>query len=88
MIGERRVATTPETVEQIQQLGYSVAVKAGAGDGRSFTDDAYREAGADVVADTRAACGRSPTSCSKCARRSRTRAWACTKRTCCAKARR
>ena len=50
--GERRVATTPDVVAQLQKLGYSVAVESGAGAQASFTDDAYRAAGATVVADT------------------------------------
>ena len=51
--GERRVATTPDVVAQLQKLGFSVAVESGAGDLASFGDDAYRAAGATVVADTR-----------------------------------
>jgi NAD(P) transhydrogenase subunit alpha len=51
--GERRVAATPDTVEQIIKLGYAVAVESGAGDLAQFSDDAYREAGADVVTHTR-----------------------------------
>jgi NAD(P) transhydrogenase subunit alpha len=52
--GEKRVAATPETVGQLAKLGYTVAVEAGAGQGAQFADDAYRQAGAEVVADTRA----------------------------------
>ncbi len=52
--GEKRVAATPETVGQLAKLGYTVAIEAGAGDGAQFADDAYRAAGAEVVADTRA----------------------------------
>ena len=51
--GERRVATTPDVVAQLQKLGFSVAVESGAGALASFSDDAYRAAGATVVADTR-----------------------------------
>ena len=51
--GERRVATTPDVVAQLQKLGFSVAVESAAGDLASFSDDAYRAAGATVVADTR-----------------------------------
>jgi NAD(P) transhydrogenase subunit alpha len=46
---ERRVAATPESVEQLRKLGFSVAVQCGAGQAASFTDDAYREAGAELV---------------------------------------
>ena len=52
--GEKRVAATPETVGQLIKLGYTVAIEAGAGDGAQFADDAYRAAGAEIVADTRA----------------------------------
>ena len=54
---EKRVAATPETVGHILKLGFSVAVEAGAGASSSFPDDAYREAGAEIVADTRALWG-------------------------------
>ena len=49
--GERRVAATPKTVEQIVKLGYDVSIESGAGVGASFDDAAYRAAGADVVGD-------------------------------------
>ena len=51
---ERRVAATPESITRLQKLGFSVAVEAGAGAAASFPDDAYREAGAEIVTDTRA----------------------------------
>jgi NAD(P) transhydrogenase subunit alpha len=49
--GEKRVATTPEVAEKLQKLGFTVAIEAGAGDASNFSDDAYREAGVDVVDD-------------------------------------
>jgi len=52
--GEKRIAATPDTVEQIVKLGYAVAIEAGAGESAQFSDDSYREAGAEVVADARA----------------------------------
>ncbi len=52
--GERRVATTPEVVPQLIKLGFEVAVEAGAGEAASFTDEAYKAAGAEIVSDTRA----------------------------------
>jgi len=52
--GEKRVAATPETVGQLAKLGYAVAIEAGAGEAAQFADDAYRKAGAEIVADTRA----------------------------------
>jgi NAD(P) transhydrogenase subunit alpha len=46
--GETRVAATPHTVEQLVKLGYEVVVEAGAGARSSFTDEAYRAAGATI----------------------------------------
>ncbi len=48
--GERRVATTPDVAAQLIELGFEVSVESGAGDASSCSDDAYREAGCDVVA--------------------------------------
>jgi len=47
--GERRVAATPESVRELTKLGYEVAVESGAGQQASFSDDAYRAAGAAIV---------------------------------------
>ena len=47
--GERRVATTPEVAEQLQKLGFDVLVETGAGAESSFSDDAYRAAGCEVI---------------------------------------
>ncbi|GGL37206.1 Re/Si-specific NAD(P)(+) transhydrogenase subunit alpha [Phycicoccus endophyticus] len=49
--GETRVAATPRTVEQLEGLGYTVFVEDDAGAAAGFTDDAYREAGADVIGE-------------------------------------
>jgi len=49
--GEKRVATVPEVVERLIKLGFRVAVQSGAGEGANFGDEAYRAAGASVVAD-------------------------------------
>lgn len=51
--GEKRVATTPEAAKQLQKLGFSVALEAGAGEAAKFTDDAYRDAGVEIITDTR-----------------------------------
>ena len=51
--GEARVATTPDVATQLQKLGFSVAVESGAGAAASFSDDAYRAAGGEIVGDTR-----------------------------------
>jgi NAD(P) transhydrogenase subunit alpha len=47
--GERRVATTPDVAKELQKLGFSVAVESGAGASAKFTDDAYRDAGCEIV---------------------------------------
>ncbi|MDO8106819.1 Re/Si-specific NAD(P)(+) transhydrogenase subunit alpha [Isoptericola sp. b441] len=47
--GERLVAATPKTVGQLVGLGYEVAVESGAGVSATFSDEAYAEAGANVV---------------------------------------
>ncbi|MFN4112979.1 MAG: NAD(P) transhydrogenase subunit alpha [Sphingomonadaceae bacterium] len=46
--GETRVAATPETVKKFIALGAAVAVEEGAGASASITDEAFREAGAEV----------------------------------------
>ncbi len=47
--GERRVAATPDTVGKLIKLGFDVSVQSGAGEGAKLSDDAYAEAGAEVV---------------------------------------
>jgi NAD(P) transhydrogenase subunit alpha len=47
--GERRVALVPESVPKLTALGVDVAVERGAGQEAAFTDDAYEEAGAQLV---------------------------------------
>ncbi len=49
--GEKRVASVPEVVEKLVKLGFAVAVESGAGAGANCADDAYRAAGAEIVAD-------------------------------------
>jgi NAD(P) transhydrogenase subunit alpha len=48
--GEKRVATVPDVVGKLVKLGFSVAVERGAGEAANFPDEAYRAAGAEVVA--------------------------------------
>ncbi|HUH12743.1 MAG TPA: Re/Si-specific NAD(P)(+) transhydrogenase subunit alpha [Longimicrobiales bacterium] len=52
---EKRVALVPETVGRLVKEGYTVTVQSGAGLAAGHTDDAYREAGAEVVAELRGA---------------------------------
>jgi NAD(P) transhydrogenase alpha subunit len=51
---ETRVAATPTTVEQLIKLGFEVVVESGAGAASSFPDEAYADAGAQVVAGAEA----------------------------------
>jgi len=46
--GETRVAASPETVKKFVNLGASIAVQSGAGDGARFSDAEYAEAGAEI----------------------------------------
>ena len=48
--GERRVATTPDVATQLMKLGFDVAVESGAGELASYSDEAYKEAGCEVLA--------------------------------------
>ncbi len=52
---ERRVAASPETVRKFCALGFAVAIEAGAGEGASYPDAAFAEAGAKIVDDAAAA---------------------------------
>jgi H+-translocating NAD(P) transhydrogenase subunit alpha len=49
--GETRVAIVPEVARKLSGSGIEVVVQSGAGLAARFPDDAYREAGATVVAD-------------------------------------
>ncbi|MEZ5931415.1 MAG: Re/Si-specific NAD(P)(+) transhydrogenase subunit alpha [Alphaproteobacteria bacterium] len=46
---EKRVALTPETAGRIQKLGYKLKIQKGAGADANFSDEAYRDAGVEVV---------------------------------------
>ncbi|SEL16755.1 NAD(P) transhydrogenase subunit alpha [Roseivivax marinus] len=47
--GENRVAMTPDSARMLQKLGHECLVEAGAGEKAGSLDDAYREAGVEVV---------------------------------------
>lgn len=48
--GERRVAGTPDSARRlIDKLGFSVLVERGAGQAASFRDDAYQQAGCELL---------------------------------------
>jgi len=50
---ECRVALTPDTATQLQKLGYTIAIEAGAGEKAHFSDEAYRQAGVEVIDDVK-----------------------------------
>jgi NAD(P) transhydrogenase subunit alpha len=54
--GETRVALVPETVSRLVAAGYAVVVEQDAGAAASFSDDAYRTAGATIAPSFAAAC--------------------------------
>ena len=49
--GERRVAATPETVQQITALGLDVVVQSNAGAAAGYGDAAFAAAGASIVSE-------------------------------------
>lgn len=51
MQGENRVAAIPETVKKMVDKGFSVLFEKGAGMGSHYMDEAYEEAGAELVQD-------------------------------------
>jgi NAD(P) transhydrogenase subunit alpha len=57
--GERRVALAPESCKKLIQVGYDIAIEAGAGDDAGFSDAAFAEAGAVLEADPAALTGTS-----------------------------
>jgi len=50
-VGEKRVATVPDVVARLVQLGFAVLVESGAGVAANFSDEAYHAAGADIAPD-------------------------------------
>ncbi|MGR8947266.1 MAG: Re/Si-specific NAD(P)(+) transhydrogenase subunit alpha [Gammaproteobacteria bacterium] len=48
---ESRVAVTPEVVTQMIKLGFEISIETNAGIKASFSDDTYREAGAEIATD-------------------------------------
>ena len=49
LVGETRVAVTPETVKKLKSQGHTVRIQSGAGVPASVTDDAYVAAGAEIT---------------------------------------
>ncbi len=52
---EKRVAASPEMVAKLVKAGFDVTVESGAGDGASFSDEMFSDAGAAIAGDTAAA---------------------------------
>jgi NAD(P) transhydrogenase subunit alpha len=48
--GEKRVALVPDIINKLTRLGLEVVIESGAGIDAQASDDAYRAAGAQVVA--------------------------------------
>src|SRR5688572_19425034 len=53
---DMKIAVPPDVVRKLIALGCDVAIEKGAGAGASYTDAAYKAAGATVAADVKAAC--------------------------------
>lgn len=54
---EYRVGLTPASVAELVAAGHQVFVESGAGAGIDFSDEAYRQAGADILSDAPAVFG-------------------------------
>ena len=52
---EQRVAASPEMVSKLVSAGFDVTVESGAGDGASFSDEMFSNAGAAIAGDTASA---------------------------------
>jgi len=50
---ERRICLTPDDVAVLVANGHQLLIEAGAGDEANFSDKYYREAGAEIIYDTR-----------------------------------
>ena len=62
-VDEYRVAITPDGVRELHMHGVDVLVEAGAGANSSIPDQDYRQAGAEIVADTAEVWGRADLIC-------------------------
>ena len=51
VVGENRVAATPETVKKLISAGHSVVIERGAGKKAAFIDSAYEQVGAKITDD-------------------------------------
>ena len=48
---ENRVAMTPDSAQQLQQLGYQCAIQSRAGIAAGFDDSVYETAGVEIIKD-------------------------------------
>ncbi len=51
LVGECRVAATPDTAKLLQKYGFEVLIETGAGSAANFCDDAYQQANCRIIAD-------------------------------------
>ena len=51
--GETRVAASPEVVRKFVSMGFDVTIESGAGLNSGFTDEIFKDAGAEIAADTK-----------------------------------
>lgn len=52
LVGENRVAASPNSVSQLQKLGFKIAIESGAGALASFKDEMYIASGAQIADNT------------------------------------
>ncbi|MCU7839829.1 MAG: Re/Si-specific NAD(P)(+) transhydrogenase subunit alpha [Candidatus Thiodiazotropha sp. (ex Troendleina suluensis)] len=54
VVGEKRVALSPDIVKKLGAKGFEIKVTSGAGEHARFSDDHYRDAGAEIVSPSEA----------------------------------
>ena len=50
---EKRVSASPETVKKFISLGFSVNIEEDAGVNSFFSNESYKNAGANIISDTK-----------------------------------
>ncbi len=51
LVGECRVAATPDTAKLLQKYGFEVLIETGAGNAANFCDDAYKQVDCRIISD-------------------------------------
>ena len=51
--GETRVAASPEVIKKFVSMGFDITVESGAGLNSGFTDEIFKDAGAEIASDTK-----------------------------------